>query len=55
MKKGKAVADNQGLKDLHRMGTADARAEFPGVVRAIILDQIPGTTWSQLDKIFPAA
>jgi hypothetical protein len=42
--------NNQGLRDLHRMGAEDAY--FPGMVRAIILQQLGPLTWSHLNLLF---
>jgi hypothetical protein len=46
---GAAPEDNQGLRDLHRMGKPDAY--FRGVVRSIILQEL-GISWQELDSLF---
>jgi hypothetical protein len=47
---GVAPANNSGYRDLHRMGLDDAYV--PGVVRAIIYQQLRPLTWSILDDLF---
>ena len=47
--------NNEGLQDLHRMGSDGDDAEFPGVVRAIIIDQLAPMTWEALDELFGGA
>ncbi|MCP3420321.1 hypothetical protein [Nocardioides pinisoli] len=44
--------DNEHLETLHAIGIASRQAEFPGVVRAIILDQLAPLTWRTLDRLF---
>lgn len=45
-------ADNTGLQNLHAMGVASDDAEFPGMVRAVILDRLRPWTWQSLDNLF---
>lgn len=47
---GVAPEKNEGYRSLHRMGQPDAY--FPGVVRAIIYQQLRPTTWERLDELF---
>jgi hypothetical protein len=50
-RRGVAAEKNKGFQSLHRMGQADAY--FPGVVRAIIYQQLgPQVTWELLDGLF---
>lgn len=45
--------DSEGLADLHRLGRLGA--PFPGVVRAIIRQELGPLTWQQLDDLFGEA
>jgi hypothetical protein len=47
---GFAPEDNPGFRSLHRMGQGDGY--FPGVVRAIIYQQLRPLTWRHLDDLF---
>jgi hypothetical protein len=48
---GVGPADNEGLQDLHRMGTDGPTAVHPGMVRAIILAELAPLTWELLDEL----
>ena len=46
------LEENEGLQDLYRLGSDGDDAEFPGVLRAIIVDQLAPMTWHSLEQLF---